>query len=261
GESELAEAKKLLAANDAKLEAAGEELSAGYAEYNNGKAELAAGAEDLASGKKELEDGAKKLADGLDKLGEYEGGVKQVVEGLDLVLATETYRNTKNEAMLPGIADRLGEDFTYWKMDDKGEVVIMNGGQYLDLDKAMQVVDAGRAFLDEASQLVAVELTSRAVAAIALLIAAVIGIVAAILGFIGLKATLIVSIVTAVAAIAGMVLSLVNGIECPWSVIAGSTKVSCVIELAIITVAAAALTVVGFMVRKNPTEAASEETI
>lgn len=259
-EKQLADAKKVLDANDAKLADANKELQNGYADYNSGKAELAAGAADLANGKKDLEDGAKKLADGLTKLGEYEGGVEQVVEGLDLVLATETYCDTKGEALLPSIAERLGEDFTYWKLNEKKEIVTMDGKQYLDLSKAMQVVDAGRAFLDDTTQLVTKELTGRLVVIIALMAASVIGIVAAVLGFFGLKAGWILGIVSAAVAAAGIVISLVNGIECPLSVIAGSTKVSYVIEMALIAALSVALTVVGFAAKKNAATIDMEET-
>ena len=62
------------------------------------KSELDKGYANYASGKAQLENGAADLAEGLKQLNVYEGGQQQVAEGLDLVIATDTYYNKKGDS-------------------------------------------------------------------------------------------------------------------------------------------------------------------
>ena len=245
-EAKLNAAKNTLDQKDQELAAAGGQLANGYAQYE--------------AGKKELEAGAAQLADGLAKLGEYEGGQDQVAAGLDMVLATDTYYNRAKEALVKKIADRLGQNFTYWTLDANGEPVYLNDQRFLDLDKAMQVVDAGRDFLTDTTGVVTKEVTGRLIVWAIAAAAVLSGILAAILGLCGKRlGALIGAIVSVFAAMNSIVLALFFGTENPMSVISGTGTVGIVLA-GVIALFVAGVTEIVFssiaLAGKNPPKAA-----
>lgn len=242
GEAKLADAKRQLDEGEAKLAAARGQLNKGYADY--------------AKGQKDLEDGAKALADGLAQLGQYEGGEQQVADGLNMVLATDTYYNAAGEELVTPIASRLGENFSYWRTDADGNYVFLNGERNLDLDKAMQVVKAGRDFLADTTQVVTDEITSRIEALIVVAAACVLGILGGVLGLFGKRlGAMIPAILSTAAAGAAVALLLVNGTENPMSVIAGTGNTQRILIGAAAVACAALVTVIAAALTKNAVKA------
>ena len=230
GEAKIAESEKQIAEAEAKLSAAKSVLDQKDQELADAGGQLATGYAQYAAGKERLEDGAEQLTDGLAKLGEYEGGQDQVAAGLDMVLATDTYYNRAKEALVKKIADRLGQGFTYWALDENGAPVFLNDQRFLDLDKALQVVQAGHHFLGDTSGVVTKEIVGRlivwAVAALAILS----GLLAAILGLCGKRlGALIGSVISVVAAMNSLVLAFFFGTENPMSVISGTGTIGIVL--------------------------------
>ncbi|MBR2707359.1 MAG: hypothetical protein IKE74_09045 [Mogibacterium sp.] len=105
-----------------------------------------------------------KLAKLEKSIAQYEDGEKQSKKGL------KTLVNEKPDGDLESIKDRVGgnENFN----DKKGN---------LDIDKGMEAVDAGEAYLNEAGDMITTELTGRAVGSAASIVAAVLGLLAALL--------------------------------------------------------------------------------
>ncbi len=253
GEAKLAEAKAKLDAGEAELAAARQRLNDGQAQLDAGAADLAKGYKDYAAGEDALKEGAAALADGLARLGEYEGGEQQVADGLNLVIGTDTYYDRAGRPLVRSIADRLGADFSYWKLDQDGNYVFLNGERHLDLDKAAQVVRAGRDFLADTSDVVTQELTGRIISLVAIAVACIAGLVAGILGLVGLRlGAMIPAILSAAAGLAASALILVDGMENPMSVISRTGNTvgvfvwACVVSLLSLTViVVAALTKTG----------------
>ena len=237
-EEKLAAAKALLDEKDGELAAAGGQLATGYASYKEGEEKLAAGAEQLAAG--------------LAQLGQYEDGQIQVAEGLDLVLATDTYYNRARQPLVQTIAGRLGPDFTYWKLDEDGNVLYANDERQLDLDKALQVVKAGRDFLADTSAVVTGEVIGRLAVIVLSALAILTGLVASILGLCGKRlGAMIPSIIALVTAVSGIVAALIAGTEDPMSAIAGTGSVGIVLA-GIIALAVAAVLVIVFSAIAKP---------
>ena len=215
-EKKLAEAKATLDEKDQQLANAGEKLAAGYADYEEGKEKLAAGAE--------------QLKEGLARLGEYEGGQDQVAEGLDMVLGTDTYYNAAKQPLLLSIRQRLDPDFTYWKLDENGEPLVVNEHKFLSLMESLKVVRAGREFLDNTSELVTSELLGRLGITALAAFAVILGLLGAILGLCGRRVGALVCAVLALLSSLGTVaLSQVLGRENPLSAIAGTGNVGIVL--------------------------------
>ena len=230
-EQKLAEAKAILDEKDQELANAGNQLANGYAEYE--------------AGKDKLEDGAAQLNEGLAKLGEYEGGQDQVVEGLETVLGTDTYYNRAKQPLVTAIADRLEKNFNYWMLAEDGTPLLLNGQKFLDLGKALEVVEAGRSFLDDTTKVVTKEITGRLIVWIVGAIAVVTGIVSAILGLCGRRfGALIPAILATAFAIIAVVLALVFGTENPMSVISGTGTVGIILAGVIALVVAGAAEIV-----------------
>lgn len=184
-EKQLAAAKAMLDEKDVLLEQARNQLNSGIMSYEKGQNDL---------------------LDGLKKLSEFEGGQDQIAEGLRTIIDTETYFNAKGEPIVMSIADRLGSDYNFYKLDENGDILVLNGEEAVDLDKAAEVVRVGREFVDDTEAAVTHECMGRAYATIFLLLASLAGIAAGILGLIG-KGTVagITSCVSAVLAAAGLI--------------------------------------------------------
>ena len=250
GERKIAEAEQTIAAGEAKLAASKAVLDENDRKLAAAKAELDKGYANFAAGKAQLENGAADLAEGLKQLNVYEGGQQQVAEGLDLVIATETYYNKKGVALVESIADRLGQDFSYWKTDENGYPLVLNDALALDLDKALQVCKAGRDFVDDTTVAVTKELTARVIHTAALMLASLVGLAAGIVGLFALAlGSAITSSVCLFLAIVGVTAGFIlGGFECPLSRIAGSSAPGLICGM-LITVACAAVahTVVGYI--------------
>ena len=250
GEKKIAEGEKNIAAGEAKLAASKAVLDENDRKLAEAKAQLDKGYAEYASGKAQLENGAADLAEGLKQLNVYEGGQQQVAEGLDLVIATDTYYNKKGEAIVESIADRLGLNFSYWKTDENGYPLILNDEQVLDLDKALLVCKAGRDFVDDTTEEVTGELTARVIHTAALLLASLVGLAAGIVGLFALAlGAAITSSVCTFLAIAGLTVGFIlGGFECPLSRIAGSSVPGIICGMLItLTCAAVAHTVIGYI--------------
>ena len=230
-EQKLAEAKAVLDAKDQELASAGDKLAAGY--------------EELEEGKEKLEAGAQQLSDGLAKFGEYEGGEDQVKEGLDTVLGTDTYYDKANRPLLPSIAERLDPDYSYWKLDENGEPLMVNGQKFLSLAESLKVVRAGREFLADTTDLVTKEITGRVLVSALAILSVLIGLVTAILGLAGRRiGALVCAILAMLSGIGAVALSVFVGLEDPFSAIAGTGSVGVVLGGVVALVFAALLVLV-----------------
>lgn len=220
GVAQLAEAEKTIAAGEAALAEGKATLDAGYAEYAKGQ-------QDYAAGKAQLDQGAQDLADGKAKLSEFEDGAAQVAAGLELLLSQPEYRSNEgkgDEVICPSVRaiceDRLGEDFTYWKLDDNGEILVMNGCQYVDLDVAEEIAYAARDYISVyQTESLTKELYSRMATYACMLIASVLGILAGLFGLLcigkisggKIGAATVCGYISAILAIAGNIVGLVTG--------------------------------------------------
>ena len=258
GEKKIAEAEQTIAAGEAKLAASKAVLDENDRKLAEAKSELDKGYANYASGKAQLENGAADLAEGLKQLNVYEGGQQQVAEGLDLVIATDTYYNKKGDALVESIADRLGADFSYWKTDADGYPLVLNDTLALDLDKALRVCKTGRDFVDDTTEAVTKELTSRIIHTAALLLASLVGLAAGIVGVFALAlGSAITSSVCAFLAIVGITAGFIlGGFQCPLSRIAGSSVPGIICGMLIaLACAAIAHTVIGYICAAKKTAA------
>lgn len=220
GVAQLAEAEKTIAAGEAELAAGKAALDAGYADYAKGQS-------DYAAGKAKLDKGAQDLADGKAQLAVFEDGASQVAAGLELLLSQPEYRSNEgkgDKVICPSVRaiceDRLGEDFTYWKLDDNGEILVMNGCQYVDLDVAEEIAYAARDYISVyQTETLTKELYGRMGTYACLLLAAVAGILAGLFGLIcvgkisggKIGTATVFGYISAVLAIAGNVVGLIFG--------------------------------------------------
>lgn len=187
------------------------QLTSGKVQLDEGKAKLEEAEKTIKEGQKTLDAAEKQLADGKAKLEEFENGQAQVVDGIETVLASETY------AGLVSIADRLGADFKY--LDKDG---------IIDTDQGLAAVAAAREFSGENGAVVTKELTTRAVGAVLAIIASVVALVAGAIGLIGSsKLAGILAVVGAAAAVIAAIVTAVAGTE--MSAVAGSTVAAIVI--------------------------------
>ena len=228
-QKQLEAAKAMLDEKDVLLEEARGKLNDGIARYENGK---------------------KALMDGLQQLAVFEGGQAQIAEGLNTIIGTDTYYYENEEPIISSIASRLGENYNFYKLDENGQVLVLNEEQAVDLDRASEVVAAGRAFLQDSELAVTHECMGRAYASILLILGSLAGLAAGILGFTGKKkGAFITCAVGAVLAVAGLAVDLImNPYGYPLSMIAQSTNPELakagVIMLLVVTAACA---VVDFM--------------
>lgn len=208
-------------------------LQTGRGQLMEGKEKLEEAGKTINEGQKALNDAEQQLADGKAKLDEYESGQAQVIDGIETVLASETYGD------LVSIADRLGPDFKY--LDSNG---------ILDIDQGLAVVAAAREFSGDNGTVVTRELTLRAVGAVLAIIAGVVALVAGAIGLIGsCKIAGIVAAVAAVVAVVAAILTPVAGTV--MSAVAGSTVAAIVIAAAaVVAIVAVVNAVVDLAVKK-----------
>ena len=242
GRAEYAEGQEKVSAGEAKLTESKKTLDEKDIQIAEAAEKLKKGKEDLEAGKQKLVDGEKSLADGKAQLKQYEDGEKQLADGLDQAIGNETYFDAAGDKLLPSIADRLGSGFNYWELDGKGGVRVVNENDFLDLDKALDVHDAGIEFMANVEENVTAELTVRILSTVIAAIAAIIGLTAAAMAFFGkYRPAKVLSIICAAIAAAALVYNVVNGTEQPYSAIAGAkTAIPMVLVLGSLAVAAIA---------------------
>lgn len=220
GVAQLAAAEKQLAEGEAKLAANKPLLDEANAAYAKGQS-------DYAAGQAQLADAAGQLADGKAQLSVFEDGSAQVAAGMEQLLSQPEYRNNEGKGdtvVCPSVRaiceERLGKDFTYWKLDDSGEILVVNGCQFLDLDACEQIALAGRDYIEQyQTAAVESEVIGRIITYACLLIAAVAGLLAGLFGLLCLGkissgkigTATICGYIAAVAAIAGNIVGLVKG--------------------------------------------------
>ena len=180
----------------------------------------------------------------------FEGGQQQIAEALDLVIGTETYRNAEGKAQVKSIASRLGKNFTYWLLDENGEIVVLNDEPVVDLEKAALVVQAGRDFVDDTTEVVTAEIIARVILTVVAALACLAGVAAAILGLCavsGASATL--GVIAFALSLGGIIaINLFGGNEYPMSRIVGSEVTGLVLfTMAAVAVAAVINTVMAFI--------------
>jgi len=204
GQKQLAEAEKQLQDGEQKLAAAQKELQAGYATYNAGVDQLNSGAAQLANGKTQLS--------------VFEDGASQVAYGMAVLMSQPTiYDGSSDRVAVKSVADRLGKDFSYWKLNADGTIMVVNGCQYLDFDNCLLVCKAGQNYIADTEADVTQELMSRANLYIVLFIICILGTIAGIKGVDAayapkrLEGTAFLGMITAVLAIGGNAYGLISG--------------------------------------------------
>ena len=151
-----------------------------------------------------LEAAQKKLDDLEKKIADYEKGEKESEKGLAALV------NEKPDGDLESIKDRIGGDENF--TDNKGN---------LDVDKGMEAVDAGEAYLNEAGDMIKAELTGRAIGSIAGAVAAILALLAALLSlFRSNRGGAMLACISAVVAAAGAAMGMSS--DTVFSELAGS---------------------------------------
>lgn len=210
GVAKLAEAEKTIAAGEKKLAAAEKEIAAGEKKLADAEKQLAAGEKKLATGKNELANGDKKLK-------VYEGGQEQLAAGMQQLLDEMVPCTTRSgKQTVPGLKELLGDDFSIWVLNDKGEVKVERGCQFVDLDNCTKLCDEAEHYLELQEADIKSELYPRIAMNIMMALAAIIGIVASIVAIVGAvtgskKTGFIGGIITAVLAVAANIVGIVVG--------------------------------------------------
>lgn len=210
GVAKLAEAEKTIAAGEKKLAAAEKEIAAGEKKLADAEKQLAAGEKKLATGKNELANGDKKLK-------VYEGGQEQLAAGMQQLLDEMVPCTTRSgKQTVPGLKELLGDDFSIWVLNDKGEVKVQRGCQFVDLDNCSKLCDEAEHYLELQEADIKSELYPRIAMNIMMALAAIIGIVSGIVAIVGAvtgskKTGFIGGIITAVLAVAANIVGIVVG--------------------------------------------------
>lgn len=210
GVAKLAEAEKTIAAGEKKLAAAEKEIAAGEKKLADAEKQLAAGEKKLATGKNELANGDKKLK-------VYEGGQEQLAAGMQQLLDEMVPCTTRSgKQTVPGLKELLGDDFSIWVLNDKGEVKVERGCQFVDLDNCTKLCDEAEHYLELQEADIKSELYPRIAMNIMMALAAIIGIVSGIVAIVGAvtgskKTGFIGGIITAVLAVAANIVGIIVG--------------------------------------------------
>lgn len=183
------------------LEEGKKTLEEGYATYEDGKAQLAAGAVQLAEGDAQLsvfEEGEVQLADGMMQLLEAmvpcyrQNSYTQTVNSLPEYLAEEWGLDVEanflseegfDEAAYMAYATEIYNEL--YQHDEDGELVTLRGNNMLDLDRCLDLCDAGEQYLADQEADIKGEVYVRIGMYAAVAIACILGIIAGIVGLIG----------------------------------------------------------------------------
>ena len=192
-----------------------------------GEAQLRDAEKQLAQGENALADGGNQLADGKKQLNTFEDGCAQVAAGCELLMTQPAYMNDEgngDKKMCPSVADilkeRYGDNFSIWELDDNGEIRVVNGCQYLNLENCRAVGQAGKDYI-EVYQTAAVtkEVMSRLGVVATMILASVLGLIAGLFGILSVirisKGKIVTAsvcgIISAVIAVAGNIIGMLTG--------------------------------------------------
>ena len=195
-------------------------IAAGEAQLRDAEKQLAQGENDLAAG-------GNQLADGKKQLNTFEDGCAQVAAGCELLMTQPAYMNNEgkgDKVMCPSVADilkeRCGDNFSIWELDDNGEVRVVNGCQYLNLENCRAVAQAGKDYI-EVYQTGAVtkEVMGRIGVVATMILASVLGLIAGLFGILSVirisKGKIVTAsvcgIISAVIAVAGNIIGMLTG--------------------------------------------------
>ena len=210
GVAKLAEAEKTIAAGEAKLADAEKQIAAGEAKLADAEKQLKAGEKKLAAGENELAAGDKQLK-------VYEGGQEALAAGMQQLLDELVPCTTRSgKQTVPGLKELLGDDFSIWVLDDKGEVKVERGCQFVDLANCAKLCDEAEHYLQLQEADIKSELYPRIAMNIMMALASVIGIVAGIVAIVGAvtgskKTGFVGGIITAVLAVAANIVGIFVG--------------------------------------------------
>ena len=186
-------------------------------EYEDGVAKLAEAEKTIAAGEKKLATGKNELANGDKKLKVYEGGQEQLAAGMQQLLDEMVPCTTRSgKQTVPGLKELLGDDFSIWVLNDKGEVKVERGCQFVDLDNCAKLCDEAEHYLELQEADIKSELYPRIAMNVMMALAAIIGIVSGIVAIVGAvtgskKTGFIGGIITAVLAVAANIVGIVVG--------------------------------------------------
>ena len=195
-------------------------IAAGEAQLRDAEKQLAQGENDLAAG-------GNQLADGKKQLNTFEDGCAQVAAGCELLMTQPAYMNNEgkgDKVMCPSVADilkeRCGDNFSIWELDDNGEVRVVNGCQYLNLENCRAVAQAGKDYI-EVYQTGAVtkEVMGRIGVVATMILASVLGLIAGLFGILSVirisKGKIVTAsvcgIISAIIAVAGNIIGMLTG--------------------------------------------------
>ncbi len=190
-------------------------------QYEDGLVQLAEAEKAIAAGEAQLRDAEKQLAQGENDLA---AGGNQLADGKKQLNTFEDGCGNGDKKMCPSVADilkeRYGDNFSIWELDDNGEIRVVNGCQYLNLENCRAVGQAGRDYISVyQTAAVTKEVMSRLGVVAAMLIASVLGLIAGLFGILSVirisKGKIVTAsvcgIISAVIAAAGNVLGMLTG--------------------------------------------------
>lgn len=156
-------------------------------QYEDGLAALEQGKRDLASGAAALADGEAALAAGKKDIDTFETYMVMIDEYTMVCFKNSpVYRFGTDEIVVDGPEQMLGSDYSWYKLDENGQPVIMlNGAPYPDLDKCLEVCATFRQSVDNHVASVEHELYMRLGLYIAVIITCILGVVAGVRGIFG----------------------------------------------------------------------------
>jgi hypothetical protein len=127
--------------------------------------------------------GAAQLASGKAQLSVYEDGEDQVAAGLDTLIAQKAIMSHDGKTVVvESIASRLGDNFSYWALNDDGTVKQVNGHNFLDLDACLKAAQAGTDYINDQGDTVTPELTGRVFLYMASFVVCLMGAITGIVG-------------------------------------------------------------------------------
>lgn len=179
----------------------------------DGEKKLKEAAAQLADGEAQLKDADAQLKDGDATLAMFESGEAQLAAGLEQLLAgmTEVYTRDGKE-VVTSLKALLGDDFSYWAKDEKGEIIVERGCQFLDFDACNKLLDEAEHYLELSGADTTGEVVGRVVMDGLMGLASVLGLIAGLVGLFGVKKNgFVAGVVAAVCAIAGNIAGLIIG--------------------------------------------------
>ena len=157
----------------------------GQAQLNQGKATLDAGYSEFEDGKKLYEEGKKQLREGDALLTEYEDGQAELADGMKQLLDGMTESCTRDgEQVIPSLAEMLGDDWSLYKLDEKGNIVKYRDCSFVDLEACEKLCDTAEEYMELSEASVTEELYSRVTVYTVASVACLLGIIAGIFGII-----------------------------------------------------------------------------